>query len=223
MEVHVSGSILALDARFPYRTRCFRPVLCCLHALFRTAGGPPPGPALSLSAGGATLIRRDRSAVLAGEDVKAVDRHAFDTANRRPLRRPQRCRRRPERRFPGFGKRAPETSNVWKTDALRLPTSGSFPTATRLRRGSGGQARVREDAPRSPGEGAGGGAGNLRRRAGASRLARCGVIAPAYGVALVGGVRWFPLVVWLVFRHRISRRSSRFTVGAKNRRYAGNP
>jgi len=52
--------------------------------------------------------------------------------------------------------------------------------------------------------------------------ARYGDIAPAFGVALVGGVRWFPLVVSLVFSHRISRRSSRFTVGAKNGGHAGN-
>ena len=104
------------------------------------------------------------------------------------------------RNFQRLENRCPETSNVWK-----------FPD---------GYARAGDDALRLHGEGAGVGAGNLRRRADASRR---GDIAPAFGVALVGGVRWFPLVVWLVFCHRISRRSSRFTVEAKNGGHAGNP
>jgi len=48
-------------------------------------------------------------------------------------------------------------------------------------------------------------------------------LAPAFGVALVGGCGWFPLVVWLALGHRISRRSSRFSADAKNGRHAGNP
>jgi hypothetical protein len=71
--------------------------------------------------------------------------------------------------------------------------SGSFPTATRLRRGFGGQARVREDAPRSPGEGAGGGAENLRGRAGGSRRSSHSEHSrpPSAWRLLVGG--WFPV------------------------------
>ena len=65
MEVHVSGSILALDARFPYRTLYFRPVLCCILTLFLDCRRPTARPGSLAERRSATLIRRNRSAVLA--------------------------------------------------------------------------------------------------------------------------------------------------------------
>ena len=51
----------------------------------RGRGGPPPGPALSLSAGGATLFRRDRSAVLAVRSPGGRTPHRLRRARRRAL------------------------------------------------------------------------------------------------------------------------------------------
>ncbi|GEM_PF-866345 len=141
--------------------RAERPAFALFFAVFTpcsgVAGGPPPGPALSLSAGGAALIRRDRSTVPAGEDVKAVDRHAFDDARRRPLRGPQRCRRRWPAVFQGLES---ERQNL-PTSGKRVPAGFQCLEVSRHLRACARTRRARL------GRGLGG-AGNLRRRAGGS-------------------------------------------------------